>query len=413
MGDALKGFWIVQKDETSCHAPELSLLTEMDTLQDTPYDDDKGTKYSSPGVQAGAYVTVEHVYEIQFLKNFMVHLLESGAIDCDDLKTALFKEVEGSNIGTELWGKLPSDKNLNFEVLDSKVNDAKGDMFDMNKNGGIKNPKQLDMKVQQLNMLGMAFDFLQDSDVQEKFRDSNSGIYEYLRYMDRCDQQLPSPQGGWASAYSSWFPEYLTSKASVASNSMSARYAQATKMVEKYNDKDKAAKLSQGLKMFSMRYPSQSWSMDIDAMVSWPAYNVEKRGSACSLDPNPQGSSSSRATATPSSRNTLSPQPSPGSTPLSSRPTSTQVVVSQVTVNPTSYTSTVVVTPSPTPWVEDIPSVFINSIPPKVSSELADGDPVYGSESGIDGMLTLADGTLEFSSSTEVPMINPAFDGGA
>jgi hypothetical protein len=289
-------------------------------------------------------------------------------------------------------------------------------MFDMNKNGGIQNPKQHHMKVQQLNMLGMAFDFMQDSDVQAKFRDSNSGIYEYLRYMDRCDQQLPSPQGGWASAYSSWFPEYLTSKASVASKSMSARYAQATKMVEKYTDKDKAAKLSQGLKMFSMPYPSQSWSMDIDAMVSWPANNIEKRGSACSPDSNPGGSSSggsSSATATPSSRSTLTPQPSPSSTPLSSRPTSTKVVVSPVTVNPTSYTSTVVVTPSPTAWVEDIPSVFINFIPPAVSSELANGDPIYASESGIQGMLTLAGDTLEFSSSTEVPMINPAFDGGA
>jgi hypothetical protein len=67
MGDALKGFWIVQKDETSCHAPELSLLTDMDTLQDTPYDDEKGTKYSKPGVQTGAYVIVEHVCKFYFI----------------------------------------------------------------------------------------------------------------------------------------------------------------------------------------------------------------------------------------------------------------------------------------------------------------------------------------------------------
>jgi hypothetical protein len=85
------------------------------------------------------------------------------------------------------------------------------------------------------------------------------------------------------------------------------------------------------------------------------------------------------------------------------------VVVS--TVYPTS-TSLVVVTPSPTPWVSDIPSVFWNSIPPSASSELADGEPLYGSESGYYGQITLDDGTLEWTPYT-VPLINPAFDGGA
>lgn len=130
-------------------------------------------------------------------------------------------------------------------------------------------------------------------------------------------------------------------------------------------------------------------------MVPWPANNVEKRGSACSPGSNPSSSGgSSSATATTSSRSKLTRQPSPGSTPLSTPPNSTHV--SQVTVNPTSHTSTDVVTPSPTAWVENIPSVFIDSILPEVNSELANGDPIYGSESGIQGMLTLADGALGF-----------------
>lgn len=222
-------FWAVPSEPPNCGAP----AWELKDTQDVQTPDSNNIWWGLGGNVGSRRVNVDHVYEVQILKQFFEDHI-NVAFDCDDVKT-LFDQTDHNHLpGTRLntiFAQLASYTNPDFLGMDSTLNGLKGGFWNREIGGQLPNlplvlPDGLSNK-QALVDLTVIMEMLNDPDVQNLFENTNSRIYQAFRGIDNLisychnlccyfmDHNQVPMQPTWALSYSTWINAKISTQNSI------------------------------------------------------------------------------------------------------------------------------------------------------------------------------------------------------
>ncbi|KAL8791179.1 MAG: hypothetical protein Q9195_006018 [Heterodermia aff. obscurata] len=185
--------------------------------------------YQSPDIPKDSKQSIEHVYERQLIKRFLMTQIQPTAASCADMKKLFFDC--GQNGIQNIFDQLPAmqfpeknkspNYNIGFAGLEKDINSIKGFMFNedirLSSHFWNKNVlKDTSTKITGIQNFVMLFDIIKDPGFQRMYDLTNNRVYQ--AYLDMDDQitrnkihgsdGLPL-QATWASNYKTWMNQYL------------------------------------------------------------------------------------------------------------------------------------------------------------------------------------------------------------
>ncbi|PWY76977.1 hypothetical protein BO70DRAFT_354006 [Aspergillus heteromorphus CBS 117.55] len=253
------------------------------------------------------HINIDHVYELQILDSFLTAMIEKYGF-CDDFKTwfltldSSFTNKQGKHVSRlqRIYSYLPSITYPDVVAEDSRLNSYKAPMFASDSLSGLPTPSGSGDDLQSnalsiMNTMAVVVAMLRDSSIAELFKASNTRIYKAFLGIDNLQNTecnaSPSPEGGWASAYSSWMEEFVKTQAAAVSSRISSVSAQVSS-TEAAGVKNVYGK---ALDAFNAAYPTASWEWDSTQLLDWSggdAVAFAKRGGSSVAACTPTASSS-------------------------------------------------------------------------------------------------------------------------
>ncbi|RAK98824.1 uncharacterized protein BO80DRAFT_386919 [Aspergillus ibericus CBS 121593] len=305
------------------------------------------------------HINIDHVYELQILDSFLTAMIEKYNF-CDSFNTwfleidTTFKNQRGELKSRlqKLYSFLPGQKYPDLVAEDSRLNSYKAPMFGSDSLSGLPTPSKGDAlqsnALSIMNTMAVVVAMLRDSSIANYFKNSNTRIYKAFLGIDslmasqkqcNADLDLPQPNGGWASAYSSWMEDFVQTQANAVSTRISAVSAVVTS-TEAAGVKNIYGK---ALDAFNEKYPASSWKWENSQLLDWSAKDgtafAKRESSVAACTPTSMASSSAKASHSASSKATPAHTGSTATETGSHSAKATVTSSHKATVTPTTHTS--------------------------------------------------------------------------
>ena len=191
-------------------------------------------------------------------------------------------------------------------------------MFGSNSLSSLPTPSGTDDALQSsalsiMNTMAIVVAMLRDNSIAKYFKNANTRIYKGFLGIDdlmasqkQCNAklELPQPNGGWASAYSSWMEDFVQTQA----NAVSTRISSVSGLVTSTEAAGVKNIYGKALDAFNEKYPASSWKWENSQLLDWSAKDgtsFAKRGSSvAACTPTATASSSAKASHSASSKAT-------------------------------------------------------------------------------------------------------------
>jgi hypothetical protein len=197
---------------------------------------------SSPPNPVGTPLfAMEHIYEGNWILQFLRHLESSSGLDCDEIKTVLFDKNLGPTANTAwittLMAALGSTQNQHLLVfLRQNINGVKYRIFDAEHNNNIigadtwkdASPKA---KLEKMAVVGRAMDYLHQDEISRRVKESAESVEQALEDIAAAaraqgNDELKEALGDWAeqgklkNEHREWLSSFMESRNGFAQTKM-------------------------------------------------------------------------------------------------------------------------------------------------------------------------------------------------
>ncbi|PWY83780.1 hypothetical protein BO94DRAFT_494941 [Aspergillus sclerotioniger CBS 115572] len=271
------------------------------------------------------HINIDHVYELQILDAFLTAMIDKYNF-CTNFNTWFmeidntFKNQRGEYKSRlqKLYSYLPGQVYPDLVAEDSRLNSYKAPMFGSDELTGLPKPSGSGDELHTgalsiMNTMAVVVAMLRDNSIAKYFKNANTRIYKGFLGIDdlmasqkQCNDKLdlPQPNGGWASAYSSWMEDFVQTQA----NAVSTRISSVSGLVTSTEAAGVKNIYGKALDAFNEKYPAASWKWENSQLLDWSAKDgtsFAKRGSSvAACTPTSTASSSAKATHSASSKAT-------------------------------------------------------------------------------------------------------------
>jgi hypothetical protein len=184
---------------------------------------------------------MEHIYEGNWITQFLGHLEKSSALPCSDIQSVFFDKNLGPSAGTpwitSLMAALGSTQNQHLLVfLRQNINGAKYRIFDAEHNNNIigddkwKNADKHE-KLELMAVVGRAMDYMHQSEIGRRVKESAESVEKVLEDIASAaraqgNDDLKAALGNWAaqgklkSEHRQWLSSFMESRNAFAQTKM-------------------------------------------------------------------------------------------------------------------------------------------------------------------------------------------------
>ncbi|PYI02906.1 hypothetical protein BO78DRAFT_472295 [Aspergillus sclerotiicarbonarius CBS 121057] len=369
-GYSFLGYFIPKLDSCDAAATYTTIAQSADVPRATAaywdtVEDGSQKTYLALGTQikeANAkepHINIDHVYELQILDSFLIAMIDKYDF-CEDFNTwfltidTTFTNQRGELKSRlqKLYSFLPGMKYPDLVAEDSRLNSYKAPMFGSDSLTGLPTPDTgntlQSSALSIMNTMAVVVAMLRDSSIATYFKNSNTRIYKAFIGIDNlmasqrqcnADLELPQPNGGWASAYSSWMEEFVQTQA----DAVSTRISSVSGLVTSTEAAGVKNIYGQALDAFNEKYPTASWKWENSQLLDWSANDgtafAKRESSAAVCTPTSTPSSSAKASHSASSKATPAHTGSTATETGSHSAKATATSSHKATVTPTTHTS--------------------------------------------------------------------------